>query len=162
MTFKTDLDIKGLNNLLSGLKQELKVKVGVLGGKEKKRKGEEEAPTLAFVGQIQEFGSVSKKIPKRSFIREPLQKHLKKKVEQNKDKIKKAIFDNVNNKVDVKKAYELLGIIAQSIIQESFHNKNDGKWPRNKPSTIARKGFDNPLIDTGRLSKSITYKVVKK
>ena len=37
-----------------------------------------------------------------------------------------------------------------------FTNPLNG-WPPNAPSTIAAKGFDRPLIDTGELRKSIVY-----
>ena len=38
----------------------------------------------------------------------------------------------------------------------------DGRnaWAENKPTTIARKGSDRPLIDTGELRKALTHVVV--
>jgi hypothetical protein len=45
----------------------------------------------------------------------------------------------------------------QSDIRESLVN-----WttPPNAPSTIARKGFNKPLIDTGFMQRKIDYKVM--
>ena len=34
--------------------------------------------------------------------------------------------------------------------------------PRNAPSTIAKKGVDHPLFDTGQLARSIQCRVIKK
>lgn len=38
---------------------------------------------------------------------------------------------------------------------------NDGRLAPNSPSTIARKGDNHPLFDTGQLARSITCKLVK-
>lgn len=38
---------------------------------------------------------------------------------------------------------------------------NDGRLAPNAPSTIARKGDNHPLFDTGQLARSITCKLVK-
>ena len=39
---------------------------------------------------------------------------------------------------------------------EGFENPKNN-WPPNSPRTIAKKGSDVPLIDTGELRKSITH-----
>jgi hypothetical protein len=31
--------------------------------------------------------------------------------------------------------------------------------PNNAPSTVAKKGFDNPLIDTGIMQKAVGYEI---
>ena len=47
-----------------------------------------------------------------------------------------------------------------NVIQKDIRKKiRDIKTPPNAPSTIARKGSSNPLIDTGLLHQSVTYKV---
>lgn len=38
---------------------------------------------------------------------------------------------------------------------------NDGRLAPNAPSTVARKGDNHPLFDTGQLARSITCKLVK-
>lgn len=56
----------------------------------------------------------------------------------------------------MKSVVSRLGIMAQGDVQKeitAFHS------PPNSPVTIALKGSDHPLIDTGRLLASITYKV---
>ena len=50
----------------------------------------------------------------------------------------------------------LVGAQAVSNVQDTIRDLDD---PPNAPSTIAAKGADNPLIDTGRMRQSITYVV---
>ena len=49
-----------------------------------------------------------------------------------------------------------LGALAQGHMQAEIVSLRS---PANAPSTIARKGSSNPLIDEGRYRRSITYKV---
>jgi hypothetical protein len=49
-----------------------------------------------------------------------------------------------------------LGTMAQGDIQSEITSLRS---PPNSPVTIARKGSSNPLIDTGRMRQSVTYKV---
>lgn len=51
---------------------------------------------------------------------------------------------------------EQVGAIAAGATQQYM---TDLKDPPNAKSTIAKKGSDNPLIDTGALRASVTYKV---
>lgn len=53
---------------------------------------------------------------------------------------------------DLKKA----GMKGQNVTRAWFTDQRNG-WIENRPSTIAKKGSDRPLIDTGELRKSITY-----
>jgi hypothetical protein len=54
--------------------------------------------------------------------------------------------------------YEKLGNRIASDFKKTIE-----KWktPPNAPLTVANKGFNNPLIDTGKLRDSITYEIVK-
>ena len=47
-----------------------------------------------------------------------------------------------------------LGVFAVSLIQKKIE---DGSFAPNAPSTIAKKGSDKPLIDTGRMRQSTKY-----
>jgi hypothetical protein len=51
----------------------------------------------------------------------------------------------------------LMGELIKGQLQESIVETTT---PSNKPSTIARKGFDHPLIDTSHALKSVDYEVV--
>ncbi len=50
------------------------------------------------------------------------------------------------------------GLFAQNVCRDWFTDPRNG-WAPNSPATIARKGSENPLIDTGAMRKAITYVV---
>jgi len=52
------------------------------------------------------------------------------------------------------------GLEAQNACQDWFDSAKNN-WAPNSPATIARKGSNKPLLDTGELRKSITYIVRK-
>lgn len=149
------LDINGITQLRKGAKEPYKVKVGVINGGD--WKASDENITVAGYGYINEMGSVKSNIPQRSFIRSPLSLHLK----ENIKKYKQKYIDLIFKKRKIKEAYELLGVNCKNIILQAFSDANGGAWAPNSPLTIKRKGSSRPLIDTGRLRKSIDYKTVK-
>lgn len=149
---KIKQDTKELDKLIANFKDTKIVNVGIIGGEQ------QDGMSLASIGSVQEFGLITRNIPKRSFIKEPLLAHLGERIKRQKNKIRQYLF--VDKKID--EAYNLMGNTAVSIIIQSFRNKNDGQWAPNAPSTIKKKGLDNPLIDTGRLRRSITYELIDK
>lgn len=58
-----------------------------------------------------------------------------------------------------KQALEAIGIFVKGKIQYSIKK---GNWVANSPATIAKKGKNNPLIDTGTMIKSIDYEIRKR
>lgn len=114
--------------------------------------------TNVQLGVIHEFGSYSKNIPARSFLRMPLETKRKDLLEFLGSKTAAKLIGEGK----IKFLLELLGIKAEAIIQEAFESKGFGKWDANAPATIAQKGSSSPLIDTAQLRRSITSKVVKK
>lgn len=54
--------------------------------------------------------------------------------------------------------YEKAGMIGAASVQKQF----GAIPPPNAPSTVRRKGFNSPLIETGSLRSSISYQVRKK
>ena len=113
-----------------------------------------EGITVFQIGMIHEFGVPEKNIPRRSFIRVPIENNIK--------EITKLIENNhklvSENAMSAKVALDRIGIKAQNTIKESFRN-ND--WKPLKRATIKRKGSSRPLIDTGQLIGSISYIVEK-
>ena len=126
------------------------VKVGVLGGSYDNKNNK----TIASIGLIQELGSITLKIPARSFIKEPLSDNLTKKIKE---------LSNINNKLyrlllnNPNKLLDVLGLMGKNIIQDSFIHNN---WLPNSPITIQKKKSSKPLIDTSLLRKSIDYEVI--
>ena len=113
-----------------------------------------EGITVFQIGMIHEFGVPEKNIPRRSFIRAPIENNIK--------EITKLIENNhklvSENAMSAKVALDRIGIKAQNTIKESFRN-ND--WKPLKRATVKRKGSSRPLIDTGQLIGSISYIVEK-
>lgn len=68
------------------------------------------------------------------------------------------IDDVVQGSLSAKQVYQRLGAVIQGDIQMKIRNLYD---PSNAPATVARKGTNNPLIVTGKMRQSVTWKVVK-
>lgn len=93
-------------------------------------------------------------IPERSFIRSGFDERLPN-IENKAIMLLKQVL---LMKISVENYYDLLGdyIVGQL---KGYMTELDS--PPNSPVTINNKGSSNPLIDTGRLRQSITYKVVR-
>jgi len=107
---------------------------------------------LAF---IHTEGSPANNIPPRPFLQPSVMAHkdnvsiLQKKV------IQAALAGDVNL---VSVGLTKIGLYTQTTAQKWFTDPRNN-WPPNAPYTIARKGSDKPLIDTGALRQSIKYVV---
>lgn len=146
-------NFKPLTKLRGNLKKEIGVKVGVLGSGEARTGG---PLGNAEIGLIQEFGSVTKKIPPRSWLVMPLTTHAKDiEAAFNKSSINKKVMGG-----DIVGAMKLVGIVAENIIHDAFKTGGFGKWAPNAPSTVKSKGSSAPLIDTRQLDRSVTSEVV--
>jgi len=128
-------------------------------GQAKHKKGKNYASdTNAEIGFLHEFGSRSRNIPARSWLRAPLFQSLQKEAV----KYSKVFFNHLTNEKFVL-AYKKLAILAENVIQRAFAThgpEGKGKWAPNAPLTIAKKGSSAPLIDTAQLRKAVTSKVV--
>jgi hypothetical protein len=62
------------------------------------------------------------------------------------------------NQQEVDNALHRAGMVAENAAKAWFENPQNG-WPPNSPKTIAKKGSDSPLIDTGEMRKAITHVV---
>lgn len=104
---------------------------------------------------IQSHGSPLWHIPPRPVL-EPS-------IEANKEPIAKqlqgaAVAAIDGNQQEVDNALHRAGIVAENAAKAWFENPQNG-WPPNSPKTIAKKGSDSPLIDTGEMRKAITHVV---
>ena len=161
MAYKSvKVDLKGLEKLAKALGSQYSIKVGVIGQKSQRLNGDT-GKTNAEIGFINEFGNSEKHIPPRSFLGMPLRLHLAKYLLRKKAFSQKELDKAVRNGTLLELAKKV-GIVAEEVIQEAFRTRGFGSWSENRPSTIAKKGSDSPLIDTGQLRRSITSKVDKK
>lgn len=109
-----------------------------------------EGSTIASIGFWNEFGT--KRIPERSWMRswfDANQKRIHKMFIKMTNLIK-------NQKIDAKTALKRLGEWAVGELKKSIIEL---RTPANAPSTIRIKGSSNPLIDTGTMLNTITYKI---
>lgn len=91
-------------------------------------------------------------IPERPFMRNSLRNNKAKYKTVLAKSAKAILFGQTSTKVVLTK----LGILAQGDIQEEITALSS---PPNSPVTIALKGSSKPLIDTGAMRQSVTWKI---
>ena len=111
--------------------------------------------TLVDLAVIHEFGSEKLGIPERSFIRAPLTDSAVLKVLMT--KLGKGIL---LGRFSFDTALELLGTKAAAHLK-NYTKKGSSPHKALSKVTIKRKGSSRPLVDTGQLINSISYKVIK-
>jgi hypothetical protein len=132
---------QALNRLISSNDQY--VKAGVLEGSKYP-----DGTSVATVAYKNEYGF--KNIPSRPFIRTTVREQKAAWVELTKKGIKAGYT--------LEHTLNLVGASMQTEIQYSITIWSD---PPNAPSTVAKKGFQKPLIDTSLMRDSIKYEVVE-
>ena len=157
---RVKVDLKGLKKLTEALGDKYSIKVGIMGEKAQRKNGSTEK-TNAEIGFQNEFGVLTKHIPARSFLGMPLRLYLAEYLLKKKSFSEKAIQKAVKDGKLLELA-KSVGIVAEEVIQEAFRTRGFGNWAANRPYTIAMKGSDSPLIDTGELRRSITSKAEKR
>jgi hypothetical protein len=142
-------DFKKLENLIKLLGSKRYIDIGILG-----QESYENGISIAGIGAVMEFGSISKNIPERSFILMPIetkQKEIEKQIEPK--------FPLLINENSTDKFLKEMGIACEGMIQSAFDTGGFGTWQKLDPKTIKAKGSDAILIDTGELRKAISSKV---
>lgn len=143
---------KGFRNLLFSLAgvDGAEVRIGVFADKKASRT-EGELPN-AVVAAFHEFGT--KDLRKRPFLR-PSIKQQQREIFVLAEKLAGLMYDG---RMGAKRALDILGLKVSTGVKNYIR---EGKVrPKLKKSTIAAKGSDVPLLDTGQLINSITWKVV--
>lgn len=147
-------NFNGLNSLVKALGDGRVVKVGILGRKAGRKDSGD--LTNAELGAIHEFGSFSKKIPSRSFLRMPIHQNAEI-IAREAGKGSAALVE----KGDMVKVLEQIGLACKVAILRAFDSAGFGQWKPDKPATIRRKKSATPLIDSSQLRRSIDYAVGK-
>lgn len=148
---------KGFKRIRKDLKKTdgSSVDVGILGGKEL-----EGTFTVAEMAAVHEFGtkragrSRNVVIPERSFLRSTYDE--KKQVYR---RILKSLYGDVLQ--GTKTVEQALALFGERVVGDIKKKITAIKEPPNAPSTIAGKGFDNPLIHTGTNLRARIAKKVK-
>lgn len=136
--------------LLGRFKRALKKLAGLFRGRPRKKEAKptkgSKSISLGELAAIHEYGIG---VPMRSFIRSwargPDPKPL----------LRRVAVALANGRIGKAQAQRLMGEILQASCQK---NVSDGIPPPNAASTVKRKGSSKPLIDTGQLRGSITWK----
>lgn len=131
-----------------------RVKVGVLDDAPKEE-GDSRAGgdlSLLEVAALHEFGAPDAGIPQRSFIRAGVDKNLPV-IRQTQHALAVQVM---RGQATLPVALDRLGAKVAALLQNRIARGID---PPNAASTIARKGSSKPLVDTGQLKASITWKV---
>lgn len=174
---RVGINLDGLDEMIRGFGGNFYTRVGVIGGDagkphpqaktvhqksgKTKRVADKAAPatmTNAEIGVIHEFGSVSGKIPARSWARFPLEFKAKEFLRF----LGSSTIKGYVEKGQIKKVFQAMGVEAEGIIQDAFSSGGFGHWQKNAQSTIDAKGSSAPLIDIGEFRKSISSDVVEK
>jgi len=107
-------------------------------------------PDCLEIGKIHEFGAPAANIPQRSFLRGPIDaasEHLY-------TIARNIAYQHWFGKVSAEKCVEVIGSAMQKVVVDAINAHID---PPNKPATVARKGSDVPLVETGQLRDSIGH-----
>lgn len=145
---------KGARALAARLHREAgsRVKVGVLEDAAKEE-GEGRSGgdlSLLEVAAVHEFGAGD--VPQRSFIRAGVDELLPE-IRGTQHALAVQVFQG---KVSLPVALDRLGAKVTALLQNRIAR---GIAPELAPATVARKGSSKPLVDTGQLKASITWKV---
>lgn len=91
-------------------------------------------------------------IPERSFLRNGYDEYSQEVI----DSAEKLESAALSGKITVEQYLEAIGLSLSSKIKTYARDLDN---PSNHPFTIQKKGSSNPLVNTGNMIESITYKV---
>ncbi|EFH7980216.1 hypothetical protein KR450_20170 [Escherichia coli] len=131
-----------LNKIASGLSG-LQLKAGFLEGATYP-----DGTPVPMVAATDEFGNPANNQPPRPYFRNAIAEH--------EGEWQEAMATLIGNGGDTRDVLSLLGEIIVDDIKESIRQLDA---PPLSPVTIARKGFDKPLIDTSNMLNSVSYEV---
>lgn len=152
------LDVGNLRKLQADLAvfEKSKVQVGIFSDHDARADSKPTALGNAEIGTIQEFGSIKRNIPERSFLRVPLMDYLPDAIKATgatpwrASILKEGAVATLNR----------LGWVARNVVQDAFASGGFGMWAANHPRTIREKGSSQPLIATAKMRQSISHRVI--
>lgn len=112
----------------------------------------EDGTDVADVAKMNEFGTST--IPARPFMEQSFTRHEQEYVEECEE-----IFTAMIKGQDVKSRIRRFGNKVKRDIVDEIER---GEFVPNAPKTVAKKGFDKPLYETGLMEKSISYYTEKR
>ena len=152
MTVTTEIKRTRTNGGIDAVKQRSKagaLKVGLLSGLGE-HPNSDDGTTIPEIGAAHEFGAG---VPERSFIRSTIAENINKYNGMRRDLIKAMIAGDMTKM----QAVAILGEAVKADVQRKIQTISE---PANSDETIAQKGSDNPLVDTGTMRQSIQWEAL--
>lgn len=112
----------------------------------------DDAFTVLDVAAVHEFGTAT--IPQRSFIRAWFDENL----ERAREALRRLMVQALQGKMTPEQCVEKFGLWVQGEIQKRIAQ---GIPPPLAESTVEKKGSSVPLVNTGQLRSSVTFRVEK-
>lgn len=110
---------------------------------------------IAVIAAANHFGTTTEpKIPARRFLDVAVANKSKRYA----NIVKRQIPKVLDGKIDMDAVLDAIGNAAVGDVQDYITDLSE---PANAPSTIAKKGSSNPLIDTGNLKQSIRHEIAR-
>lgn len=106
--------------------------------------------SVAVIAAKNEFGLADQYMPERPFLRIGVQNSSAKYAALSAKQLPNVLAGTIT----IDDLLNMLGDMAASSVQKQIRH---GSYMRNSPSTIAMKGSDKPLIDSGQMLQSITW-----
>jgi hypothetical protein len=80
-----------------------------------------------------------------------------------KERLKAFMINSVRNPRDTKRLETvfLQDMGRQAVAESKRIIESNGELQHNAPTTVAKKGFDKPLYETGELEKHLSYEVTE-
>lgn len=135
---------RALDEIARRLRRASYVKVGFL-----EKATYSDGTPVAMIAAIQDFGAPSRGIPPRPFFRNMIR-------EKQRDWPGQIAGLLRGHNYDAERVLSMMGEVIAGDLRQSIRDTND---PPLAASTIARKGFDKPLVDTGHLLASVDYEI---
>lgn len=126
----------------------------------KTKKTDEKSITNAQLMYIHENGSYLHHIPKRPVLEMTLKWTDKGSMNKAIDKAFMAYLKS-GKKIDFSKSLQRYCLSQVEVYARDLIYNNDGRLVANSPRTIAMKGFNHPLFQTGQLARSITCRLIE-
>ena len=135
-----------------------RLEVGVFSDKSKRKKATTGVNNAELMF-IHENGSPMRHIPRRPALQKTIYWAQREVIPDTIDKFIDVYFSTDFNEEEAVKVLEKAALKIQNYARKLIYD-NDGTFVPNAPSTIAKKGDNHPLFDTGQLARSITCRVV--
>lgn len=142
---------KQMTDLISSLKKDFVLRVGILGGKASSMHDGKSGKTNAEIGTYHEFGT--RKMPRRSFLEDSLKLRLKFNSSQF-QQMRKNIFNKMFLKNKPQEVFQDLGIKCLEIIQEAFNTNGFGKWQQLSDRRFDER-WDKALKNYNRIERAM-------